>query len=224
MKKRIYFKSISLIILFVTGFIISCDLPSQNPNEEGEAKQQILENADLFRYKDGAYFFDVNDSKYLSKYGSTYLTITEEIESEKSFESYTTKIIKTSGNLTYPYGVIFNYALNDENITSMLCVMISADGYYLIGKIINGIYYEIIEETYNMAIKTGLGNINSLNISYNSAEKYYVVTFNGNTDNSVTFKDEKGDIFASGSRGYVVTLSPNENFPDTSVKVSFTKS
>ena len=183
MKRKIYF------IFFLTAAVlsVSCKLTSKPDDEAGEEDTTNEENSSLFEPQDdGSYVFETNDAKYTSENGYTLWTITQKISGTESFSDFTTALVKSHGNTGYGFGVIFNDNTDKNGNRSMISVMIRTTGDYAIGKIENGLYTDIQYWTQNTYIKTGLGAKNSITITKNTASDEYAVTFNGDSDSTVS--------------------------------------
>jgi hypothetical protein len=212
------------IILFggMLYFFVSCRLTSTSTNNLETEDTSSEENSSLFlQQTDRTYIFSTNDTKYANTNGYTIWTIQQTISSSVSFSTFTTDLVKSQGNTAYGYGIVFNENTDSNGNKSMISVMIRTTGGYAIGKIENGLYSDIQYWTQNKYIKTGLGSKNSITVSKDTASAEYSVIFNRESDSCVKFSDIGSYQYNNGNRGFVVVLSPDENFPTNSVVVSF---
>jgi len=211
-------------ILAAVCLISGCRLTLKDPAATDSAGTGTTteETTSLFKEQsDGSYTFETNDSAYTNKDGYTLWTITQTISNTQTFAPFSTAVVKSHGNTGYGYGVIFNANTNSSGKTSLLCVLIRTTGEFAVGKVENGLYSDIQYWTENSYIKQGLGVDNIITIAKLNESNEYSVTFNGSSDSTVKFSDTGSYIYSNGSRGYVVVLAPDENFPTNRVVVSF---
>ncbi|HAH60838.1 MAG TPA: hypothetical protein DCL73_01925, partial [Treponema sp.] len=185
MNKKTYCIFLSAAIL-----LAACDLPLKQLDDAPEDDTTVVEDTSLFEPQDnGSYAFETNDTKYTSENGYTIWAVTQQISSADSFSDFTTSLVKSHGNTGYGFGVIFNGNTDSSGNTSMICVLIRTTGDYAIGKVENGLYDDIQYWESNSYIKTGLGVENTIKITKDTESDEYAVTFNGNSDSTVTFLD-----------------------------------
>lgn len=86
----------------------------------------------------------------------------------KNIKSISSTISMTNGIESAPYGIIFlkNHSDTGKDYKFFCAVLITCEGEYLIGKMVNGKWHTIRSREVSDAIKMGLGKENTITINY----------------------------------------------------------
>ena len=199
-------------------FCAACDLPSASEVYLADPDTTTIpQNSTLFRTGEQSgnetLSFKTNDKTYMNDgKGSTLWTVQTNY-SEQKFEAITVEAIKVSGNTLGGYGIVFCIQGN-----RMLCVLINGERKYAIGKITDGRYKKLREWRSSSHLHQGT-ILNRIGIVKDGNN--FVLSFNG--EEETRFSDSIAPRLAFGNTGYVVIVSPNEDFPKNPVDVRFTK-
>lgn len=215
-----YLKIISLLtFIFI---ITACGLSpfDETTNSTIPVSGNMREENTLF--ETGAdncvFMFETNDTKYLGANGYTIWSVPY-INTSDTFDEFTVETVKENGRTEAGFGIIFcAQQINEKPF--MLTVMINANGFYTVGKITNGVYCHINEGWRNCRyIRKGLGVKNRLCISYDNERQNYILKINGYEITEFTVSENI--TFKNSRKGFAVVIANNENFPSSSVKVTF---
>jgi hypothetical protein len=224
MKKDItFFWFILVLIIYLAGCPVTQDLG--NP-DSGIEDTTIEEVSDLFQEDppdSGIFVFQTNSSSYWGPYGYT-LWSRDGGESQNPLSQYEVTVSKISGNDTAGYGIVFcNYVSADPDVgQTMLTVMINNSKEYIIGEVI-GANFEVIEPwTFTECLLEGYNQTNTIKVSYNNGSGIMTLYLNG-TEVS-TFRDEEAPFHTGGHNGFIVVISPLDNFPANPVHIIFNRS
>jgi len=149
--------------------------------------------------------FSTNDPKYNFIYWILYNNIIES-------NIYEIECKKMSGASNWGYGMIFGAS----DIHKYYDLGITTQGYYIIGKEVNGKYTKIRDWTKSEKLNTGYNTINTLKVVKNGTT--FTVYLNGSQADQFTDTEINGDRL-----GYWVDvgLEKDESFPNTPVDVRF---
>jgi hypothetical protein len=161
--------------------------------------------------------FYTNDSQYYG-YGNVHPLGT----SYAPMNSVEMEINKMSGSQNYGYGMVFCYADNQNYYQLLLTV----NGYYRIGKIVNGAWSYYLGGTWVSAngqwpssnfLLYGYGSVNKIGVTGNGSGTF-IVSFNDNQ--VVTFTDNS---FTGGQNGFFYSVGPQtrEGFPGCPVDIRY---
>ena len=153
--------------------------------------------------------FYTNDSHYCE-----HLFVVWKQPAVDPMQSIDIDVKKISGHAWGGYGIIFCV----QDASNYYLLGITTTGYYSIGKLYNGTWYEIEGWLYTHLLNKGFGAVNKVHISYENSTYTFTVKFN---DDFVTsFVDTS---FSGGSHGsYVEVLQEEyEHFPYCPVDVRF---
>jgi hypothetical protein len=209
----------AVLIMLAAG----CSMPAAGTDSSGGSGtgSTVEMSSSLFTEDSavsGQTVFTTNDTAYISSEGYTLWSL--DGSDGSGFDQYTVTVSKTSGNASAGYGLVFCETKDATYGVCMYCVLINITGQYAIGKIVNGSYSSIAWWTSSSHLKQGYVS-NMLSVSRDSTGKKFTLYINGNRETE--FSDGSTPVLESGSRGYVVVISPNEGFPDTYVTVYFSK-
>lgn len=180
----------------------------------------IKEESALFESNDECkkFTFKTNDTKYLHQNGYTLWTVPN-TNANDEFESITIEAMKESGTTEAGFGIVF-CAQEIDSTPFMLTVLINANGFYTIGKVLNGTLTHINNGWENSNyINRGTGFKNLICISYESKNKNFILKLN---DYEITtFTVAEKITFKNSRSGFAVVIAHNENFPSNPVSVTF---
>ena len=206
MKK--YSQCVFFVVLFLaflgcdTGFSHTSDLPSTN-NPPANSSPKTIE-WDLGT--DGFWQMYTNESRYCNYVFS--MLINNNKSNQNVFES---EIKKISGARNQTYGMIFGAA----DINNLYFIDITVDGYYEIGKMVNG-SVGVTERTYSSKLRTGFNTINTIKVTKSGST--FQLSFNGSTVVEFTDSEIRGSRIGASA---TVGSSGEESFPNTPVEVKF---
>lgn len=211
--RSFYFRFFLMMMVFV-----SCKLSpfgSVPDFEENEPDFEIEEDSALFEAIEEKVVFESNETKYLRENGTTIWCVKKENESP-DFEEIKTTLSKQSGKAEAGYGIIF-LQQEYENKDFLITLMINTKGEFILGKVVDGSFIAIKNWQPCSYLNKGYGVKNTIQIS--ESENLFAVIINGYNVADFTISEK---IKYQGSKsGYVVVISGNERFPDSSVKVMF---
>ena len=203
-------------------FFTSCGL---SPFEEDRGsvkteKTKIEEGSSLFTSdeENKVFTFETNDTKYLGADGYTLWTVLN-VNTGESFNPLCVEMTKESGRSEAGYGIVF-CSQELEGKPFMLTVLINANGYYTIGKVMDGVFSHINDGWKNSDyIFRGIGARNTLMVTYDSSSKNFMLKINGYKMTSFTVSENLA--FKNAGNGFAVVIANNESFPEKSVRVIF---
>lgn len=176
----------------------------------------IEQNSSLFTEDPvtGVVSFTTNDTRYNGQYG--YTLWTEGTVDYTPFTHLNVTLSKMSGNDTAGYGVVF-CSTGD----SMLIVLINTEKEYLIGELTGTAFTPFNDWQESADLVPGYNQTNILDISRDPGTGTFALTFNAG--DPVTFRDDEEPYHTGGKNGYMVVVSPLDDFPNVPVSISFKK-
>lgn len=162
----------------------------------------------------GKTVFSTNDPANWSENGYTIWTISG--SEDEAFSSMEAELAKTEGDPTAGFGIVFCHHLTPEGETALV-LMLNASGEYVVGELLDGRFREIITWTSSSEIKPDLNRANRVGVALADGE--FILSMNGAEVGR--FRDEEAPFHERGGRGYVVVISPLDDFPRSSVTVVF---
>ena len=210
----------NIFFLFIALLFVSCELEAIRSFEnEVPEETELLEESELFNLDDesNSFIFQTNESKYITENGYTIWTA-ETINESSNFVPVSATLFKESGKSNAGFGIVFCCQKIDEK-PYMLTVLINTEGYYTVGKVIDGYFIHIINWTSTKLLNKGFGTKNTVSVSYNTDDKKFSLSFNGTKETE--FSPTETLVFKNSKSGFVVVIADNENFPAIPVKVSF---
>ena len=202
------------VLLPMLIMVQSCPVSFLQPSPQMPESSTAVQNSDLFvRDKDsGVVTFSTNDEAYIGEYG--YTLWTEEPEVFTPFVRLNVTLSKISGDEYGGYGVVF--CSSEE---AMLVLLINTKKEYLIGKLTGNAFVPMSgwEETQDLL--SGYNRTNTVDITRDPESGSFMVSFNGGTP--VIFRDDEEPYLTGGKNGYLVVVSPRDDFPDVPVSVTF---
>lgn len=211
---------VSLIPIAVTivALCAACSLPSASDVYIADPDTTTIEkNSTLFSKDEKSgndiLVFETNEKKYINGgKGSTLWTVQTNY-SDQAFKEITVEAVKASGNTLGGYGIVFCIQGN-----RMLSVLINGDRKYAIGKITEGRYERLSDWQTSSNLHPGT-IANRINIKKDGSN--FVLSFNDREE--TRFFDPASSKLEFGNTGYVVIVSPREDFPKNPVNVRFKK-
>jgi hypothetical protein len=168
--------------------------------------------------------FHTNDRKYWSQSGFTVWTLWDD-PPVPEFTATEVKVSKPAGNKYAGYGLVLCYGIQNaggSQVPMMLTVMINNNGQYALGKVTAGRYESLEWWTAHPAILPNAGPVNTIHVSMSrdvNNEAVYTLTVNGISVKQ--FTDGDPPHLTGGKAGYIVVISPLDEFPGTEVDVWF---
>jgi hypothetical protein len=166
--------------------------------------------------------FAINNRQYWTLEGLTLWTVWGEGEGE--FTSRTVTMGKSSGYSGGGYGMVFcqgEYEVNGLQEPAMLVVMVNNEGYYIIGKAVGGVFTDIGWWKETAYLHRGAGAGNEIKVSYEEESGEYRLDINGYFIER--FRDDEEPALRSGKNGYIVVITPFDQFPQSAIAVYFTE-
>ena len=209
--------STSLILIILFCLLTGCPVTPTPPEVKNPLDSPpIEENSSLFveEIDTGIISFETNDTKYTGEYGYTLWSQDDLVPDPFTHLNVTLK--KISGNDAAGYGVVFG-----SHDDTMLVVLIDTQKEFIIGELTGNLFTELQPWTNSSNLIPGNNQENIIDISYNSGTGDYSLSFNGQTP--VTFRDDEEPFHTFGKDGYIVVISPLDNFPNIPVSTTFKK-
>jgi len=212
---------LGLLVLFLTA--MGCPVstpPGAGPDVEGTPGD--LQKVDDLFVQDAQNptrrVFRTNDPAYWGPYGTTLWTLAG--APQEPFGQLVVELIKVEGDDTAGYGVVFcSYDTGDPATgETMLVVMINTRQEFIVGEVSGAAFTEIIPWSSCGSLRTGYNQSNLLRVTYAAGE--YCLFLNGTE--AARFRDDEEPRHDQGGRsGYMVVISPLDNFPSSYVHVIF---
>lgn len=218
--KNYFYKLLSIFTLLMTS---SCLVNLGEHYIEDKYNNPVIEEVSELFDNDGNnnINFFTNETRYIAPRGYSLWTILDDEPTE--YTSRTIEINKISGvSIAAGFGGVYCQFVDPEFGLTFLLFMINLDGEYCIGEVINGkVFNYLVEWTFTKNLNRGLNQINLLSLDYESSENKFHVSING--EEEITFRDDEAPFHKSGKQGYIVTISPIDEFPEVPVEVRFTE-
>lgn len=213
-------------LLVILAFIAGCVPPGTTPPNE-EPPSPIKQVDDLFVVADvdgdgvdDGYRLTTNDAAFWGPYGYTLWALKG--AEQAPFTSREVELCKTSGDDSAGYGmVICHYEDADPGIgETMLVVMINMNRQYIVGEVIGAEFRQVVAWTSSEALLAGKGQTNKVRVDYDGVLKEYTLWLNG--AEAKKFRDDEAPVHGmGGDNGYIVVISPLDEFPAVPVQVMF---
>ena len=163
--------------------------------------------------------FRMNDAKYWSESGYTLWTVWDGDPDSAEFSQRSVRLCKSDGDRSAGYGIVICQGDVDGIGKCMLTVLINTEGYYAIGKAINAKYEAIHSWERCTLLETGYGAGNTVLVTYDKNTKEFSLFFNGGFVRH--FRDDDEPVLTGGNNGYIVVVSPQDDFPDEYIDLKF---
>ena len=181
----------------------------------------IEERSDLFvEDPPGTTVLQTNDSALWGPYGTTLWALRG--GGQTPFVSREATASKVSGDGSAGFGLVFcHYDTGDPLLgETMLVVMINTRQEFIVGEVVGTSFRELIPWTTTTALRLGHGQGNVLRVEQAGGE--FRLLANG--VEVATFRDDDPPTQAGGADGYLVVISPLDDFPAVPVHVVFEES
>jgi hypothetical protein len=218
MKIHGFFILLSFSVFAGLLLFVSCPSPYAEPRITlpGEGSGPALKDELFVRDpENGAILFSTNSSENWSENGYTIWTVSG--SDDDAFSSKEAGLLKMEGDATSGYGIVVCHHESAQGETAII-LMINTSGEYIVGELVAGRFSQIIPWTAFPQLKPDINRENRVRLELIDGE--FVVTLNGIEANR--FRDEEAPFHSNGKSGYVVVISPLDDFPETSVRVVFT--
>ena len=219
MKRLIGKAALFISLCFFTG----CMPPGTEPPSE-EPPPPIQQVDDLFTAvpveDGGGYRLTTNDSAFWGPYGYTLWALKG--AEQTPFTTREAALCKTSGDDSAGFGIVIcHYEDADPGIgETMLVVMINTKQQYIVGEVIGAEFTPIVPWTYSDRLLANKGQTNVVLVDYDDAIEEYILRLNGTEVKR--FRDDEAPYHnAGGGDGYIVVISPLDEFPAVPVQVTF---
>lgn len=209
----------ALAVLFVCLFFFSsCGSSGDGGGPHYDPTDPIQQVDELFIYNGvNTTTITTNNGAYWSPYGYTLWSLNKKFQHEDFIEC-TVSLIKHSGDSVAGYGIVVCHAYREDYGYTMVTVMINTQGRYTVGKVIGANYESVIGWKNCNHLRKGKGVENKIFLSYDKEQKKYTLFINDLEIESFTINDPAHE---SGRSGYIVVISPQDDFPFVPVSVSF---
>ena len=134
---------------------------------------------------------------------------------QEPMSSVEVEVSKRSGDAQMGYGVTF--AMRD--IDTFMVMMITTTRRYQIGRVVERGYTALTGWTFSPLLAGGYGRPNRLRVEYDGEADRFTAFINGTEVKKV--RNDGGIRLSGGGFGHLVSLSPNERFPEVAVHVEF---
>lgn len=164
--------------------------------------------------------FSTNDRRFWTLEGMTVWTVWG--DSQTPFISRTVQMSKPNGFYSGGYGLALcqgEHEINGVYVPVMLVVMINNNGQYIIGKTVGGVFNDFGWWQSTPHLNSGSGVPNEVTVSFNEYEEEFILTINGHEVERFVDSDEP--VLRVGRNGYIVVVTPFDNFPHSWVTVNF---
>jgi len=164
--------------------------------------------------------FRTNDVRYWDYEGTTIWTTWGEMGT--IFDSRTVRMAKSSGFSGGGYGVVFcksEHEIEGVETHAMLVVMINNQRQYIIGKKVGGIFIDFGWWKTTPYLNMGAGATNEITIFYDENNQEYCLEINRREIER--FSDDNFPVLRSGRNGYIVVITPFDNFPASWININF---
>ncbi|MCK5672516.1 MAG: hypothetical protein KAH95_04025 [Spirochaetales bacterium] len=204
---------IVLVIIITSGCIVTT-IPSEVKDPEDVTV--IEENSSLFVEDGGTGItsFATNDTKYSEQFGYT-LWSQEGLVSDP-FINLNVTLSKLSGNDVAGYGVVFG-----SHDDTMLVVLINTKKEFIIGDLTGNLFTVLQSWDDAPGLKSGYNQTNIIDITYDSGTGDFNLSLNGVL--VTIFRDDDAPFHTQGKNGYIVIISPMDDFPNIPVSITFKK-
>jgi hypothetical protein len=158
--------------------------------------------------------FETNDDAYISDRGYTLWAL--KANSQSPFVARTVVLNKRSGSAEAGYGLVFCHHGADER---MLVAMIDTQQEYIVGEAVGSRFTAIVPWTNSAYLKKGYNQDNEIGLRLDAGSSTFTLTLNGVGVKSFSAMEPEYEL--DGGNGYLVVVSPWDEFPGTPVHVTF---
>jgi hypothetical protein len=164
--------------------------------------------------------FATNDRRFWTLEGMTLWTVWG--DGSKAFDSRTVSMGKSLGFSGGGYGMVFcqgEHQVNGAARPAMLVVMVNNEGNYIIGKAVGGIFTAFGWWKATPHLHRGAGVMNEVTVTYEEESGGYRLDINGHFIER--FRDDEEPVLRRGKDGYIVVITPFDQFPQSGVAAYF---
>ena len=188
----------------------------------GDSSGTVAQEDKLFlKQADGGFLFSTNDQAYWGSSGYTLWSLS--CPSQTPFTQRDVALTKTSGDGYAGYGIVLcEYDSGDaDNDETMLVVMINTQQQYSVGEATGSVYTAYTSPTWiqSLSLSRGYGMTNEVKVTRDGTGLF---TLYLNGSQAMTFHDGRTPLQSGGGDGYIAVISPQDNFPQTPVTISYT--
>jgi len=208
------------LILSIMSLFVCCEMTTPGkytPDTPGEADTVAITNHLFIPGDEGVVSFRTNDLQYYSLRGCTLGCLLEGEES--GFSSREVSLSKSAGNASAGYGLICCCRNDPVYGVTFLVVLINTEKEYVVAEIGADFFEEIVPWQESGLLVGGYNQRNMVRVEYNSDTRDYLLRFNGGLE--TVFRDDEEPLHTSGQQGYMVVISPLDDFPAIPVEVQF---
>ena len=231
MKKKLIVNLLRLLVIaYGVISMVACDMSGGESGQKGQEEKPIFEmisglfeNAGTDVEGKQVTRMHTNDVRYWSQRGYTVWTAWG-ADNLAPFIERTVEVSKTKGYIGAGYGLVIcqgTRVVEGKEIQTMLTVIINNNGQYAVGKVIGGIYEDIVSWKHSPSINNiGAGAPTTIQVIGKGAGVFSLF-FNGNYIQD--FSDTKEPVHSGGRNGYIVVIAPADRFAQEEVDVHFTE-
>lgn len=222
--RRVIAAGVAVATLISVTMTLSCSLAPPDPGwDYGLDGATYAEITSLFVSDEGGCAtFITNEVSYHSPRGYTIWCEAEGLggPANEPFSEVSCAVSKETGDATAGFGLVLCRGENGSGDSTMYVVMINVKRQYAIGKAVNARYIPIKTWTESSALLAGWGAENRIRVTYDGSTNRYAVLLNGTV--AWNFEND-GEVNDSGGAGYLAVISPYDDFPETTVKIVFSR-
>ncbi len=204
--------------------VASCSLSASGSGwEHGGGSATYVEATSLFLDDgSGRVTFSTNEAAYQSPRGYTVWTEVAGMGGvpDVSFREVSCAASKETGDAAAGFGLVFCRGQNGSGDESMYVLMTNVRGQFAVGKAVRAAYVPIRPWTASSALMPGWGAENRLRVTRDGQGGRFTAWCNGT---AVCEFEGDAEVGAFGGAGYVVVISPYDDFPESTVKVVFSR-
>jgi len=214
-----------LFLILIIHFLFSCNFTFMPDRDGNDDTPSLTWSDDMFEKEeqdDGITktVFKINDPAYWTAKGTTIWTVWG--ENVQTFTERTVSMAKAYGYVSGGYGMVFcqgEYEVEGRSVHAMLVVMINNLGQYIMGKAIGGVFTDYGWWKNTSHLNQTPGSLNEVTVFFDETSHEYCLNINGYevdrfTDNSIP-------ALRSGKNGYIIVITPYDNFPSVGIDVCF---
>ena len=214
-------KTLRFVVPILIASLAGCPItPETDRDEYDSTGVTIEEKSELFVESPlNITVFQTNDTGLQGPYGTTLWTSSG--MSQDPLVSREVIARKITGDDDAGYGLVFcHYDTGDPAVgETMLVVMINTRCEYTVGEVIGAEFRAVVPWTGSAALSLGYNQNNTIRIEYDSVRGDFSLLLNGVA--VTTFRDDEPPYHTGGADGFVVVISPLDEFPETPVHVEF---
>ncbi|MBP5402934.1 MAG: hypothetical protein J6Y36_07245 [Treponema sp.] len=214
-----------LFLTFISLVLFSCALPTEAVDNSGYGDIPGEYKYELFTQDENdntKFTFEVNDKAYLKPFGYTFWN-EYYLNRSSNFEQIACNVEKINGSSQAACGLVFCCKQNAASInTYLLAVMINDKQEYNIGKLVEGKFTSLTNGfKKSFYLRAGTNEIQVSYITSGEHRNMFELRLNGYVVEYFIDNENPTTDFTNTRTGFFVCIGPNEDFDNSSVKVSF---